>query len=214
MKRGVLLLIIIIILALIRRRKFVDLICLERIKEITPDQTAEFELTVRNPYKSVLTYEFKTLIDSSTNSFDISLDTSQAIIESKQSTKIKLIVKPTDYVKKDDWIEVKVVVKALDKKKSGEISTVTTTKDSETKVDISGVFHWPRVFKKGDRVETSFKLVNRGNVSARNISVILYVNGEEKNKVEDITIPRGGYADIVIPWVAVKGKNEVYILVK
>jgi hypothetical protein len=210
----VLLLIIIIILALIRRRKFADLICLERIKEITPDEKAEFEITVKNPYNSVLTYEFKTLIDSSTNSFDVSLDTTQAIVESKQSTKIKLIVKPTDYVKKDDWIEVKVVAKALDKKKPGKISTVTTIKDSETKVDISGVFHWPRIFKKGDRVETSFKLINRGNVSARNISVILYVNGEEKNKVEDITIPRGGYADIAIPWVAVKGKNEVYIVVK
>ena len=58
------------------------------------------------------------------------------------------------------------------------------------------------------------KLVNKGNVSARNISVILYVNDEEKNKVEDITIPRGGYADISIPWIAVKGKNEIYIVVK
>jgi hypothetical protein len=209
-----LLLIIIIIMTLLKRRKFVNLICLERIKEITPEETAEFEITAQNPYKSVLTYELKTLIDSSTDSFDILLDTTKAIIESKQSKKIKLRVKPTDYVKKDDWIEVKVVAKALDKKKPGKISTVTTIKESETKIEISGVFHWPRVFKKGDRVETSFKLLNRGNVSAQKITVILYVNGEEKNKVEDITIPRGGYADIAMPWIAVKGKNEVYILVK
>jgi len=69
------------------------------------------------------------------------------------------------------------------------------------------------VFKKGDRVETSFKLTNVGNVSADNISVILYVNGKEKNKVEDITIPRGGYAEVEIPWIAVKGKNKVEIVV-
>jgi hypothetical protein len=154
------------------------------------------------------------MINSSVEGFDVSLDTTQAIIESKQSTKIKLIVKPTDYVKKDDWIEVKVIAKALNKKKPGKISTVTTIKDSKTKLHISNVFHWPRVFKKDDRVETSFKLVNKGGVSARNINVILYVNDEEKNKVENITIPRGGYADISIPWLAVKGKNEVYIVVK
>jgi hypothetical protein len=209
-----LLILIIIIAALIRRRRFADIICLDRIKEITPDETAEFEITVKNPTKDVLTYEIKTLIDSSTDSFEVSIDTKQAILESKQSKKISLIVKPTDFVKKDDWIEVKVIAKAQGRKKPSEISTVTTIKGSETRVEISGVFHWPRVFKKGDRVETSFKLVNRGNVSARNVSVILYINGEEKNKVEDITIPRGGYADIAMPWVAVKGKNEVYIVVK
>ena len=209
-----LLLIIVIFFLIIKRRKFVELICLDRIKEIKPDEKAEFEITVKNLFKNVLTYELKTIINSSMEGFDVSLDTTQAIIESKQSTKIKLIVKPTDYVKKDDWIEVKVVAKALNKKKPGEISTVTTIKDSETKLHISSVFHWPRVFKKDDRVETSFKLLNIGNVSARNISVILYVNGEEKNKVEDITIPCGGYADISIPWIAVKGKNEVYIVVK
>jgi len=210
----VLLLIIVIFLVLLKRRKFVELICLERIKEIKPDEKAEYEITIKNPCKNVLTYELKTMINSSVEGFDVSLDTTQAIIESKQSTKIKLIVKPTDYVKKDDWIEVKVIAKALNKKKPGKISTVTTIKDSETKLHISSVFHWPRVFKKDDRVETSFKLVNKGDVSARNINVILYVNDEEKNKVEDITIPRGGYADISIPWIAVKGKNEVYIVVK
>jgi hypothetical protein len=42
----------------------------------------------------------------------------------------------------------------------------------------------------------------------------LYVNGKEKNKVENITIPAGGYADIKMPWIAVKGKNEVNIVVE
>jgi len=40
------------------------------------------------------------------------------------------------------------------------------------------------------------------------------VNNEEKNKVEDITIPAGGYADIKIPWIAIKGKNEIEIVVR
>jgi len=40
------------------------------------------------------------------------------------------------------------------------------------------------------------------------------VNGKEKNKIEGINIPRGGYAEIEIPWIAVKGKNDVDIVVK
>jgi len=209
-----LLIVIIIIISIIRKRKFVELICLERIKDITPDETAVFEITVKNPYKGVLTYAIDTnIVSPKADNFEISIGTTQVVLEPGQSQKMSLRVKPTDYVKKGDWIEVKVVAKATDKDKSSEISTVTTIKDAEIKVDITGVFHWPRNFKKGDRVETSFKLFNRGNVSARNVSVVLYVNGEEKNKVEDITIPRGGYADIAIPWIAVKGKNEVYIVV-
>jgi len=102
----------------------------------------------------------------------------------------------------------------VEKDAVAEISTVTTISDGKPDVKITGVFHWPRVFKKGDKVETSFRLTNKGNTSAKNISVILFVNGEEKNKVEDITIPRGGYAEIEIPWIAGKGKNEVNIVVK
>ena len=81
------------------------------------------------------------------------------------------------------------------------------------KLKVIGVIHWPKVFKKGDRVVTSFRLENKAKVAANKVSVILYVNGEEKNKVEDITIPSGGYADIEMPWIAVKGKNEVNIVV-
>ncbi len=66
----------------------------------------------------------------------------------------------------------------------------------------------------GQKVVTSFRVENRGKVSTDKISIILYVNGEEKNKVEDITIPRGGYAEIDMPWIAVKGKNKVSIVVK
>ena len=43
-----------------------------------------------------------------------------------------------------------------------------------------------------------------------NIKVRLFINGKEKNKVEDIIIPARGYADISIPWIANKGKNYEY----
>ena len=94
------------------------------------------------------------------------------------------------------------------------LSTVTSITDDKPDLRITGVLHWPKVFKKGDKVTTSFRLENKGKVAASNATVILYVNGEEKNKVEDITIPSGGYADIETPWIAVKGKNNVDIVVE
>ena len=211
---GIIILILLIIIIVIIKRKFVELICLDRIKEITPDETAVYTITVHNPYKHAQTYEIKTQINADLKKWDVSLDCDKITIDSKQSRDIKLTVKPTNFVKHDDWVEVKVIARPIDRVKTSEISTMTSIKEAKVKLDITGVVHWPKIFKKGDRVETSFRLVNRGNTAAENVTVILYVNGKEKNRVENITIPRGGYADIEIPWIAEKGKNEVNIVVK
>ena len=207
-----LILIILIIIVFLIKRKFVEIVCLDRIKEISPDEEATYNITIQNPYKKTLTYEIHAQMNS--EGFEVSLDNENIEVEPKQSSVVLLTVKPNDYIKVDDWLEVKVVVKVVEKSKTKDISTVTTIKDGDPKVKITGVIHWPRVFKKGDRVDTSFRLRNVGNVSATNINVILNVNGKEKNKVEDITIPRGGYAEIEIPWIAEKGKNKVNIVVK
>ncbi len=197
------------------KKKYIEVVCLERIKDVDPEEEAIFDITIQNPSKKTLTYEIhKEVIDSESDSWDVSIDKTNVVIGPKQSSPVVLTVKPKDYVKSDDWIEVKVSVRAVEKDTTAEVSTVTSIKDGKPDIKITGVFHWPRMFKKGDKVETSFRLTNNGNTSAKNISVILFVNGEEKNKVEDITIPRGGYAEIEIPWIAGKGKNEVNIVVK
>ncbi len=197
------------------RKKYVEIICLERIKEIYPDDKAEFEITLRNLAKYKQTYEIHAEeVNSSSKQWEVSVDADNFDIESKQTKAIDLSVKPTDYVKKDDWTEVKIVVKPVSKKKKAELSTITSIKDAKLELKILGAFSWPNIFRKGDRINTIFRISNIGNVSADNLSVILYVNGEEKNKVEDITIPRRGYAEIEIPWIAIKGKNEVNIVVK
>ena len=74
--------------------------------------------------------------------------------------------------------------------------------------------HFPINFKGGDKIITSFILNNTGNASSDPLYTILMINGEEKNKVGDIIIPAKGFADIKIPWIAVKGKNDVDIVVK
>ena len=208
--------IIIIVLIYFLTIKYINLVCFERIKEVSPEGAANFEITIHNPFKRTLSYKIDAQNSSSSSpeqGWKVFLDTESVTLESKQSKKLILTVKPTDYVKPDDWVEVKVKARALEKNKKAKLSVVTTIKDAKPDLNIVGVFHWPRAFKKGDRVVTSFKLRNNGNAAAK-VSVILYLNGEEKNKVEDITIPSGGYADIEIPWIAVKGKNDIDIVVK
>ena len=197
------------------RKKYVEIICVERIKEIDPDGKAEFEITLGNPTKDKHTYEIYTgEINSSSERWEISLDSKNIDIEPKQTQVVELTVKPTDYIKQDDWAEVKIIVKPVNKKKKEEISIVTSIKDAKPELKILGVTQWPGVFRKGDTITTSFRINNTGKVSADSFTVFLYVNGKEKNKVEDITIPCGGYAEIEIPWIAVKGKNEINIVVK
>jgi hypothetical protein len=206
--------IFLLIIIYLLRIKFVNIICFDRIKEIGPDDKAEFDLEIQNPYRRKLTYELRAEVFSDPESWDILLDTENIEVEPKEKKPIKLSVEPTDYAKQDEWVEIKIIANALEKKKEGSISTITSIKDAKPEISLLGIFHWPKVFKMGQKVVTSFRVENRGKVSTDKISIILYVNGEEKNKVEDITIPRGGYAEIDIPWIAVKGKNKVSIVVK
>ena len=203
-----------IIIMYIIRIKYVDIICTERIKEIDPDEKAEFDIKIHNPYRQKLTYELSANINSSSEQWDVYLDKTTLNLDSEESEPVKLIVRPTDFVKSADWVEIKLEVKTVEKQKTASISTIAMVKEIKPKLEIIGVLNWPKIFNKGDLVKTSFKVENRGKVSANNVSVILYLNGKEKNKVEDITIPRGGYADIEMPWIAEKGKNEINIVVK
>lgn len=203
-----------IIIVFFIRTKYVDIICTERIKEIDPDEKAEFDIKIFNPYKQKLSYELSANINSTSEQWEVYLDKTTLNLEPKESEQVKLLVKPTDFIKTGDWVEVKFEVKTIEKQKTAKISIMVISRDFKPKLDIVGVLNWPKIFKKGDIVKTSFKVLNMGKVSANNISVILYINGKEKNKVEDITIPRGGYAEIEMPWIAEKGKNELNIVVK
>jgi hypothetical protein len=87
-------------------------------------------------------------------------------------------------------------------------------KNFHSSIEINRINHFPINFKSGDKITTSFILNNKGNSSSDPINVILLINGQEKNKVGDIIIPAKGFADVKIPWIAVKGKNEISIVVR
>ena len=206
---------IIIIIALLATNKFVKITCLERIKEINSENEAKFEITLQNPKKrKAYTYELSSKENPISSKWDVSIDNKKVTLGPDKSATVFLTVKPTSHVKRDDWAEVKLAVKTIGKRKLEEISTMTLIIVGKADLKIANVFNWPKVFKPGDKVITSFKVKNNSKIAARNVSVILYINERQKNKVEDITIPGGGYADIKMPWIAVKVKNELHITVK
>ncbi|UCF12259.1 MAG: hypothetical protein JSW06_09490 [Thermoplasmatales archaeon] len=206
----IIILFIIIILALLLTRKSVNIICTERIKEIDPDDEASFEITIKNPTRKTQTYKIFSPENPSSPKWEKSIETEKITIMARQSKKVLLTVKPTELAEPNDWTETKVKVNILGKKKSEDITIMTMVKDGKTILKIIDIFTWPKKFKKGDRVITSFKLENKGNITARNVNAVLYLNNKEKNKVE-VTIPSGGYADIRMPWIAIKGKNKLHI---
>ncbi len=208
-----LLIILCIIILYFKKREYAEIICLQRIKEIAPDETAKFEITIKNAYKYDFIYNVEFKLENDTQGFDIAFDKIELYLQPGEQKVINLLVKPNDNVKKDDWCEVKIKIKPKNKHKTTEISTITTLKNSKIDIKLSKVIHRPKIFRKDDRIETSFKVWNHGNVSTDKINIIFFVNGKEKNKIEDIIIPRGGYADIQIPWIADSGKNQVYIVV-
>jgi hypothetical protein len=205
--------IFLVVIIIFLRRKYVDIICLDRIKEIDPDSSAIYDIEIHNPTKEKLTYEIFAEKQSDSKGWEISFDPITLSIDSKKSHFVKLKVSPTDYASSLDWIEIRIVTRTLEKNKVNQISVVSSIKADEPVLDISGVYHWPKIFKKGSLVKTSFRVRNNGRVSAKNVNIILNINGKQKNKVEDITIPRGGYAEIELPWIAVKGKNHLDIVI-
>ncbi len=205
---------IIIIMIFLLTTKFVKITCLERIKEIFPNEVASFEMIIKNHTRKTRSYELTALVNSESPKWTTSLDLKKITLEPGKSKPVVLVVKPTDLVKPDDWAEINIAINVEGKKKSEKMATMIMIKGAKADLSFGSVFHWPKAFKEGDRVTSSFKLENKGNASASNVSVVLYVNNEEKNKVEDITIPAGGYADIKIPWIAIKGKNEIEIVVR
>ena len=207
---AILIVLIILILIFLLRRKSVKIICTDRIQEIDPSEEAVFDITLNNPTRKTKTYEITSKVSPESSKWQTATDVEKIPIAARSSKQILLVAKPEETVESNDWTEVKLNVSVSGKKKSEEITTMVMAKDGKTLLRIKDVFSWPREFKKGDRIITSFILENKGHISARNVKVVLFINGKQKNKVE-VTIPRGGYAEIKIPWIALKGKNELQL---
>ncbi len=204
---------ILIIMVVILTTKYVDLICLDRIKEMNPGENAQFRIIVKNPSSKLRTYNVLMDATHNGNRWDININQKTVVVAAKQQKEVMISVSPSEDIGPDEWTELKVTAVPEGKNRGETIELMATLKDGKADLNINNVFHWPKSFVSDQRVSTSFRLKNDGGVKAKQVSVSLKVNGEEKNKVQDIDIPAGGYADITLPWKAEKGKNDIAITV-
>jgi len=209
----VILLIVFIIIYTIKKR-YVEVICVDRIKEVKPGDKAEYNLTILNPYKVRLLYNLNVTSLQKPN-WKISINESEVVLNPGESKEIRLTVETNEHDNIGDWSEIKVKAVPQQKpSKAAEISLLTTLREPKPSLIIKDVKHHPKVFKGGDIVTTSFIVENNGDAPAEGVSATLYLNGEEKNKVENLLIPDEGFARIKLPWIAVKGKNTLHIAVR
>jgi hypothetical protein len=209
----VIILFFIIILAFVFTSKPVRIICTDRIREIESTEKAIFEVILKNPYKKTQTYEIEAQPTTSSSKWEITVDPTTTEIEGKASKTLQVIVTPTESAEPKEWAQVTVSVKKTGRKKKESIDLVTMMKEGKTLLQLQNVSHWPTTFNPGEKIVTSFSLSNDGTIAARNVKIFFYLNGKQKNKVE-VTLPAGNFADIQIPWIAEKGKNQVRIRVK
>ena len=204
---------ILILVAFILTTKYVDVICLDRIKEIDPGNNATYEITLKNTRNKTNTYHLHTDVAAKSSPWIISISPNQVTIPPKQQKTIMVQVKTTDEINPSDWKEFHVIVETQGKSKKEQIPLFCSLSNGAVSLSIKDVFHWPKSFSKDEKVSTSFRLKNKGSVQARHVAVKLFINNKEKNKVEELIIPAQGYADITLPWIAEKGKNDLRILV-
>jgi hypothetical protein len=204
---------LLIILAFVFTTKPVHIICTERIKEIDATDTAFFELTLQNPLRKTQSYDINAEQTGPASKWDLFIEPTTLTIDGRQSKTVQITVTPTENTVSKDWTQVTIHAKKTGKKKSETVELLTTIKEGKTLLQLQNVTHWPPEFKPGERIVTSFSISNNGTITARNVKVFFYLNGKQKNMVE-VTIPQEGIADIQIPWIAEKGKNQIRIKLK
>jgi len=209
----VIILFLLIILALVFTTKHVRIVCIDRIKEIEATEKAIFELTLQNPIKKTQSYEVLAQQTAPSSKWMIAVEPLTIAIDGRQSKTVQIIVTPINNKESKDWTQVTVHAKKTGKKKTEYITLIAMIKEGRTLLKLDNVSHWPTVFNPGEKVTTSCSISNNGTVSARNVKVFFYLNGKQKNMIE-VTIPTGSIADLQIPWIAVKGKNQVRIRLK
>lgn len=205
-------LIIILSLIYVFTRKYAELICLDRIKEISPGEEARFDITIKNPSKMRLSYDAYVDKDIIPEGWDVKISESEFRLDPGEERKVSIFVKATENIDPDGFAKIRLFVIPKEKSKTYYMDLIVTSKNAIVDLKIENVSHLPRTFKSGDTVTTKFILRNKGTVRAKNVRVSLRVNGEEVNSADIEEIPPEGYAEIEMPWIAYPGRNDISIV--
>ena len=204
---------LLIIVALMVTRKVVKMICTDRIKEIDANEAAVFEVTLQNPSKKTATYQLGLGTTPDLSKWQVHLDTETMTLEGRQSQVVTVTVRPTETVEPSEWLELTLCATLIGKKRTDHMTLLVSMKEGTALLQITQVISWPRDFAADDKVTTAFKVVNKGTIAARNVTIFLFINGKIKNQAK-VTIPAWSVADVQMPWRAVKGKNNLLIRLK
>ena len=205
-------LIIILSLIYVFTRKYAELICIDRIKEISPGEEARFDITIKNPSKMRLSYDAYVDKDIIPEGWDVKISESEFRLDPGEERKVSIFVKATENIDPDGFAKIRLFVIPKEKSKTYYMDLIVTSKNAIVDLKIENVSHLPRTFKSGDTVTTKFILRNKGTVRAKNVRVSLRVNGEEVNSADIEEIPPEGYAEIEMPWIAYPGRNDISIV--
>lgn len=211
---GVLVLLLLVsIVIFLLKKKFLKIMCNNRVLEIDPSKEAIFTIILFNTTRKTRMYKISSQVKTDPSKWSISSDAETISIPALSKKEVTLFVKADQSVEPEDWAEINTTVEVVGKRKTQDVTTMVMIKQGKTILRIKDVFTWPKVFERGDRMITSCIVENKGTISARNIEVVLLINRKQKNKVQ-VTIPPEGFADIKLPWIALKGKNDVELKIK
>ncbi len=205
--------IILIIMVFIFSSRVVSVSCSNRKKEILPDESATYPITINNRSSNNQTIDIDAYILTNGDKFSIRFDESPIVLNPKESKTVEFHIIPSDIIEPDDSVQVEVIINTLHQKKPKTLLLETMIKNGVSDLSIQDVSHWPSSFRQNDKVFTSLRVSNHGSTQTKHVKIKMFINGKEKNKVEDIIIPARGYAEIQIPWIAEKGKNDISLVV-
>lgn len=195
------------------RRRYVDLVCLNRSKEIVPGGSVVYTVGIANPSAQTLSYTLSA--DFPSGLWTVNMKDDQLVLEPGEMKEVEVDVEASDKLLVGDTAEIAVDAQVDGKPAHSErLLLMVCVKPRKADLAVTDVSHRPARFNSGDRVVTSFKVENQGDAPAEKVSIILYANGREMNRVDDVTIPEDSYASVEFPWIALYGENKIHITVR
>jgi len=184
----------------------------ERVAEITPGKEAVFTVKVKNPMEKLKSgknkIKYKIGIEGKLpEKWVAKLDREQLVLDGGEEAEIKLIVNVPKDAPIEEWASIDVVV-SPNVGKSEHINFLITLREPKPLLKME--YEHEGEMREGNKVVTKIKVKNEGEADAINKSIVVLVNGKEKNRIDGLNIPAGGEVEIEIPWIA-EEENEVEV---
>ena len=187
------------------------------MKEVPPGHSAHYKIKIKNALEKIkggknkITYKLNASGEIPEN-WKIEFDKDIVTLDGGEEEEIEFTVETSPDSLLEDWASIDIVATPARKTaKSEKINIVTLLREPKPHLEIEKVEHEPETFTEGEKVITRVKIVNKGEAPAEQATIILSVNGKEKNRVEGLNIPVNAHVEVEIPWYAEEGENRVSI---